>query len=194
MDLSPNDALIVVDIQNDFCEGGAVPVKGTEALAGSLSALARRVQAANVRIIATQDWHTENHVTFSNDPDGGKWPSHCVQGTVGAAFHSDLNLPVGSLVVRKGNDPKIDARSVFTGSTLEESLKRYEVERLFICGVPTELTVLETSLEAVSLGFKVFVVEDEIAALTDDSKEISAALEKMKAAGVELVASTDLAT
>lgn len=193
MELSLNDTLLVVDIQNDFCEGGAVPVEGAAALAGDLTALSRRVQSAGGRVIATQDWHPEHHISFTSySGGGGKWPQHCVQGTEGAKFHSDLNLPVGSIVIRKGADPRIDAQSAFPGSTLEETLKRYSVERLFICGVPTELTVLETALDARSFGFEVFVIEDGIAALTRDAAEVARAIEKMKTAEVQFVVSGDL--
>lgn len=191
MELSLTDALIVVDIQNDFCDGGAVPVEGSLALVKSLTALSRRVQSAGGRVIATQDWHTDKHLSFT--ANGGKWPQHCVQGTEGADFHPKLNLPVGSIVIRKGADPKIDAQSAFTESTLEETLKRHSVERLFICGVPTELTVLETALDARSLGFKTFVVEDGIAALTREAAEVARAIEKMKTAEIGFVTGGDLA-
>ena len=190
MELSLTDALIVVDIQNDFCEGGAVPVEGAATLAKSLTALSRRIQSAGVRVIATQDWHADDHISFVGN--GGKWPRHCVQGTNGAKFHADLNMPVGSTVVRKGASPKVDALSAFTGSALEETLRRYSVDRLFICGVPTELTVLETALDARSLGFETCVIEDGIAALTRDSAEIAGAIEKMKTAEIVLVNSSEL--
>ena len=96
-------------------------------------------------------------------------------------------------MIRKGVDPQIDAQSAFTESTLEETLRRYLVERLFICGVPAELTVLETALDAMSLGFKTFVVEDGIAALTTQPVEITRAIDKMKAAQIEFVTGHTLA-
>ncbi|MCH8116325.1 MAG: isochorismatase family protein [Chloroflexi bacterium] len=192
MELSLTDALIVIDIQNDFCEGGTVPVEGALALVKSLTTLSRRVQSVGGRVIATQDWHTEKHLSFVEN--GGKWPLHCVQGTEGANFHPNLKLPVGSIVIRKGADPKIDAQSAFAESTFEETLRRHSVERLFICGVPAELTVLKTALDARSLGFETLVVEDGIAALTRDAAEVARAIEKMKTAGIEFVTSTELAT
>jgi nicotinamidase/pyrazinamidase len=191
MKLSLTDALIVIDIQNDFCDGGAVPVEGALALAMTLTTLSRRVQAAGGRVIATQDWHTEEHLSFAGN--GGRWPQHCVQGMHGANFHPSFRLPVGSLVIRKGADPKIDAQSAFTESTLEGTLRRHSVERLFICGVPTELTVLETALDARLLGFQTFVVEDGIAALTRKSTEVARAIEKMKTAEIEFVTVSELA-
>ena len=191
MELSLTDALIVVDIQNDFCDGGAVPVAGALALVKSLTTLSRRVQSTGGRVIATQDWHTEKHLSFAEN--GGKWPQHCVQGMGGANIHPNLKLPVGSIVIRKGANPKVDAQSAFTESTLEETLRRHSVERLFICGVPTELTVLETALDARSLGFETFVVEDGIAALTRKVTEIARAIEKMKTAEIEFVTSAELA-
>ena len=190
MELSLTDALIVIDIQNDFCEGGTVPVEGALALVKSLTTLSRRVQSVGGRVIATQDWHTEKHLSFVEN--GGKWPLHCVQGTEGANFHPNLKLPVGSIVIRKGADPKIDAQSAFAESTFEETLRRHSVERLFICGVPAELTVLKTALDARTRGFETLVVEDGIAALTRDAAEVARAIEKMKTAENGFVTSTEL--
>ena len=191
MKISPADVLIVVDIQNDFLDGGAVPVEGALALVKDLTTLSRRVHSAGGRVIATQDWHTDKHLSFAEH--GGKWPAHCVQGMEGADLHADLKLPVGSIVIRKGTDPKVEAQSAFSQTTLEETLRRHSVERIFICGVPTELTVLETALDARSLGFETFVVEDRIAALTRDEEEVARAIEKMKEAEIVFVKGSDLA-
>lgn len=182
MDLSSTDALIIVDMQNDYCSDGSVPVAGAAALVKTLSDLSRRVMSRGRRVQVTQDWHTDKHLSFSEN--GGTWPQHFVQGTKGAELHSELNLPVGSLVIRKGADRRIEARSAFTESKLLETLQRFSVERVYICGVPTELTVLETALEANSLGFTTFAVEDGIAALTQDAAEV---------AGIELISRDELA-
>lgn len=192
MDLSPTDALIIVDIQNDFCEDGSVPVAGALELVKVLSDLSRRVKSRGGRVIATQDWHTDKHLSFSEN--GGQWPQHCVQGTNGAQLHPELKLPVGSIVIRKGTNPKVEARSAFTESTLLESLRRFSVERVFVCGVPTEITVLETALEANSLGFGTYVVEDGVAALAQDNAEAAEAIEKMKSVGIDFVSRTELAS
>ena len=191
MDLSSTDALIIVDMQNDYCSDGSVPVAGAAALVKTLSDLSRRVMSPSGRVLMTQDWHTDKHLSFSEN--GGTWPQHFVQGTKGAELHSELNLPVGSLVIRKGADRRIEARSAFTESKLLETLQRFSVERVYICGVPTELTVLETALEANSLGFTTFAVEDGIAALTQDAAEVAGAIEKMKDAGIELISRDELA-
>lgn len=192
MDLSPTDALIIVDIQNDYCEDGSMPVAGALELVKVLSNLSRRVKSRGGRVIATQDWHTDKHLSFSEN--GGQWPQHCVQGTNGAQLHPELKLPVGSIVIRKGTNPKVEARSAFTESTLLESLRRFSVERVFVCGVPTEITVLETALEANSLGFGTYVVEDGVAALAQDNAEAAEAIEKMKSVGIEFVSGTELAS
>ena len=191
MDLSSTDALIIVDMQNDYCSDGSVPVAGAAALVKTLSDLSRRVMSRGRRVQVTQDWHCDKHLSFSEN--GGTWPQHFVQGTKGAGLHSELNLPVGSLVKRKGTDRRIEARSAFTESKLLETLQRFSVERVYICGVPTELTVLETALEANSLGFTTFAVEDGIAALTQDAAEVAGAVEKMKDAGIELISRDELA-
>ena len=192
MDLSPTDALIIVDIQNDYCEDGSMPVAGALELVKVLSNLSRRVKSRGGRVIATQDWHTDKHFSFSEN--GGQWPQHCVQGTNGAQLHPELKLPVGSIVIRKGTNPKVEARSAFTESTLLETLRRFSAERVFVCGVPTEITVLETALEANSLGFGTYVVEDGVAALATDNAEAAEAIEKMKSVGIEFVSGTELAS
>ena len=191
MDLSSTDALIIVDMQNDYCSDGSVPVAGAAALVKTLSDLSRRVMSSGGRVLVTQDWPSDKHLSFSEN--SGTWPQHCVQGTKGAELHSELNLPVGSLVKRKGVDRRIEARSAFTESKLLETLQRFSVERVYICGVPTELTVLETALEANSLGLTTFAVEDGIAALTQDAAEVAGAIEKMKDAGIELISRDELA-
>ena len=114
MDLSSTDALIIVDMQNDYCSEGSVPVTGAAALVKTLSDLSRRVMSRGGRVLVTEDWHTDKHLSFSEN--GGTWQQHCVQGTKGAELHSELNLPVDSLVIRKGADRRIEARSVFTES------------------------------------------------------------------------------
>lgn len=143
-----------------------------------------------MRLIAIQYWHPKEHVSFLEN--GGTRLKHCVEGSDGARFHPRLKMPVGSLVVRAGTDAGIAATSAFSASTLNTALERYGVERLFICGVPAEHTVLETALDSKVHEYNTIVVEDGIAPLSSSRSEVESAAEKMKSAGVLFVKKADL--
>jgi nicotinamidase/pyrazinamidase len=182
---SDTDALIIVDVQNDFCPGGSLAVKGGDRVASTLSELAAHFKAMGGRLFATQDWHPERHSSFKER--GGPWPPHCVQGSKGAEFHPDLKLPVGTSVVRKGSDPQVDAYSGFLDSNLEERLRRVGVKRLFVGGLATDYCVLNTVLDARALGFETFVITDAVAAVNVSPGDGEKALQKMKDNGAKTV-------
>ncbi len=184
MKLGESDALIIVDVQNDFCPGGSLAVEGGDEIATALSGLAMHFRMSSARIFATQDWHPENHSSFNDN--GGPWPPHCVQGSKGAEFHENLELPIGTSIVRKGANPEVDAYSGFLDSTLEEQLRRTDIKRLFVGGLATDYCVLNTVLDARALDFDVFVVEDAIAAVNAEAEDGEKAVEKMKGAGAEM--------
>lgn len=184
MKLKSTDALIVVDVQNDFCPGGSLPVAGGDQVAKTMSGAAERFKVAGGRVYATQDWHPADHSSFLDQ--GGPWPPHCVQGTKGALFHPELRLPVGSAVVRKGADPKVDAYSGFRDSLLEESLKRAGVKRVFVGGLATDYCVLNTVLDALELRFEAYVLADAVAAVDVKPGDGEAAMKKMQEAGAKL--------
>lgn len=183
MKLDESDALIVVDVQNDFCPGGSLAVEGGDQVASTLSDLALHFRIKGARIFATQDWHPDNHSSFKDQ--GGPWPPHCVQGTYGAEFHENLRLPIGTSTVRKGANPEVDAYSGFLDSTLEEQLRRGEIKRVFIGGLATDYCVLNTVLDALKLKFDVFLIEDAIAAVNVEPDDGTAAVQKMNDAGAE---------
>jgi nicotinamidase/pyrazinamidase len=184
MKLKDTDALLLVDVQNDFCPGGSLAVPGGDKVAESLSGPAARFKAAGARVYASQDWHPAGHSSFKEQ--GGPWPAHCVQGSHGARIHSGLRLPLGTAIVRKGTNPNVDAYSAFLDSNLEEALRRGNVKRIFVGGLATDYCVLNTVLDAQRLGFEAYVLEDAIAAMNVNAGDEAGALQKMRDAGAKL--------
>lgn len=190
MRLKNNDALIIVDVQNDFCPGGALATENGADVATTMTDLARRFSQKNLRVYATQDWHPAGHSSFQEQ--GGPWPEHCVQDSPGAEFHPNLKLPVGSSIVRKGTDMEVDAYSGFLDSNLEDLLKAAGVERVVVGGIATEYCVLNTVLDARKLGFETYVLKDGIAAVNVEEGDGAKAIEKMEEAGAEMISVDDL--
>ena len=184
MKLTESDALIIVDVQNDFCPGGSLAVEGGDVVARTLSGLAAYFRMKGARTYATQDWHPEKHSSFQ--AQGGPWPAHCVQGSTGAEFHPDLQLPIGTAIVRKGTDLAVDAYSGFLDSNLEEQLKRVDAKRLFVGGLATDYCVLNTVLDGVARGFETYLITDAIAAVNNAPDDGEKAVQKMKDAGAKL--------
>jgi len=181
MKISNRDALIIVDVQNDFCPGGSLPAPHGDKVASVLADAAARFAQRGGRVAATQDWHPEGHASFKEQ--GGPWPVHCVQGSHGAAFHSNLNLPKGTLVVQKGSDPKVDAYSGFIDSDLETRLRNAGVQRVFVGGLVTEFCVFHTVKDAVEKGFETYILTDAIDAVNVHPGDGGRAIEEMKALG-----------
>jgi nicotinamidase/pyrazinamidase len=132
----PTDALVVVDIQKDFCPGGALAVEEGDKIVPLLNRAIEEARRQGARIIASRDWHPPKHVSFR--PQGGPWPVHCVQDTDGAAFCPDLNLPPGTPVVDKGVSPDRDNYSAFDETGLTEDLKQQGVDRIWVGGTITQ--------------------------------------------------------
>ena len=181
MKLSESDALIVVDVQNDFCPGGSLAVPTGERVASTLTDAAARFSQVGARVVATQDWHPPGHSSFSEQ--GGPWPPHCVQGSRGAEFHPNLRLPDGYIGVKKGGDPEVDAYSGFLDSDLEEQLRRAGVERVFVGGLATDYCVLNTVLDALARGFETYLLTDAIGAVDVEPGDGLRAIERMVEAG-----------
>jgi nicotinamidase/pyrazinamidase len=202
------DALIVVDVQNDFCPGGRLAVQKGDEVVPLVNVLAARF--ANV--VLTQDWHPAGHSSFATSHPGTKpfdsirlaygeqvlWPDHCVQGSDGAALHKNLAVPHAQLVVRKGWHKEIDSYSAFleadrkTRTGLEGYLEERGVKRVFVCGLATDFCVAWTALDARKSGFAAAVVEDACRAI-DMQGSLAAARAKMKKAGVASVLAADFA-
>ena len=190
MDLSERDALIIVDVQNDFCPGGALPVATGMDVASTMSLVANTFQARGGRVYATQDWHPTDHSSF--EAQGGPWPVHCVQDTPGADLHPAMVLPAGVTIVRKGTSPDKDAYSGFIDSDLEAQLKEAGVTRVFVGGLATDYCVLNTVLDAVGNGFETHVLSDAIGAVDVQPGDGERAIEKMGDAGARFMTTMEL--
>lgn len=199
-----SDVLLVVDVQNNFCAGGALAVPGGEDIVGLINRLGRRF--ANV--VLTQDWHPAGHSSFASTHEGKApfetttmpygpqilWPDHCVQGTNGAAFHADLDIPHAALVVRKGFRPDIDSYSAFfendqrTATALGGYLLERRLSRVYLCGLATDFCVHFSALDARRQGFEAILIEDACRAI-DLEGSLAAARTAMKGAGVTIIQS-----
>ena len=152
LDLDSDDAVIVVDVQRDFCPGGALPVAGGDEV---IPVLQRWIDAAAARgatVVASRDWHPPGHASFA--ARGGPWPPHCIQGTPGAALCPGLRLPLGALVVTKGADPDTDQYSAFDRTGLGRTLRLRGIARVWVGGLAEEVCVRATVLDAVREGFE----------------------------------------
>lgn len=150
--------LIIVDVQNDFCPGGALPVPRGNEVIPILNKYIEIFNSKKLPIYATRDWHPENHISFK--ARGGLWPPHCIQGTWGAQFHPNLNTPPHTIVISKATEPDKEAYSGFEGTNLEADLKSKKVKRVFIGGLATDYCVKETIMDALKMGFETIFLED----------------------------------
>ncbi len=184
MDIGPNDALIVVDAQNDFAPGGALPVNDARLIVPAINDLAPFFE----HIVFSRDWHPSDHCSFAVDPDlvDGSWPPHCVQDTPGAEFLGDLHVPVDAIIVSKGMNPDKEAYSGFQDSDLADILRRREVRRVFVCGLATDYCVKATALDAKGLGFEVVVLLDACRGIDSPRGSIDQALDELREASIVL--------
>jgi len=196
-----NHALIVIDVQNDFCPGGALAVDGGDQIVAPINAMMADFDA----VILTQDWHPPDHSSFAaNHPDAAPfsvvqmpygaqvlWPTHCVQGTGGAAFHAGLRTDPADLIIRKGYRRAIDSYSAFfendheTATGLHGYLKSRAISRLTLVGLATDFCVGFSAIDAVGLGYDVTVAQNACRAIDLDGS-LAKSLGDMKAAGVSL--------
>jgi nicotinamidase/pyrazinamidase len=183
---TPSDALVVVDPQNDFLPGGALPVADGERIFTPINA----VMPMFSHVFATRDWHPENHRYFSKF--GGPWPIHCLQNTHGAKFSSRLKTQFLDEIVSKGVDPDTDGYSGFAGTDLAQHLRDLGVKRVFVCGLATDYCVKATAIEAAENGFESVVLTDAIAAVNVRSDDEAEALAAMRASGVELATTSQV--
>lgn len=201
MPQATSTALIMIDIQNDFCPGGSLAVEGGDQIVDTVNGLQDDYP---VRIL-TQDWHPSNHSSFADNHEDAEpfsmtempygpqvlWPRHCVQGTAGAAFKSGLNTDKADLIIRKGINPKIDSYSAFfendhkTPTGLEGYLRERGVSKLVMVGLATDFCVRFSAVDAVKLGFQVTVLQDACRAIDMDGS-LAVALEEMDSLGVLL--------
>lgn len=188
-------ALILVDVQNDFCPGGALPVANGDRVVEPLNRAAERFAAAALPVVATRDWHPARTVHFQTF--GGAWPVHCVQGSLGAAFHPALRLPPRTFLLFKGIDDQSDGYSAFDGVTpsgesLTELLIKLGIDHLCIGGLATDYCVRATVLQAKNQALAVTVLIDAIAGVDLQPGDSERALAEMQQTGARLLNVDDL--
>ena len=181
------DALIVVDVQRDFCAGGALPVPDGDEV---VSVLNQWLRKAHVLKVATRDWHPANHCSFREQ--GGPWPPHCVQGTAGAELHARLAAKRLDAIVSGATDPSAEAYSGFQGTDLLQILRDNDIARLWIGGLATEYCVRATVMDALQHGFSVFVIEDAIRGIEAHPGDVAEACLEMENAGAHFVESDEV--
>jgi nicotinamidase/pyrazinamidase len=182
--LSEGDALLIVDVQNDFCPGGALPIEEGDAVVPILNGWIAAAWKAGVPIYASRDWHHRTHLSF--DAQGGPWPPHCLEGTDGAAFHDGLALPEGTIVVTKGTRFDKDQYSAFDETGLAADLEKHGVRRVWIGGLALDVCVRATALDAAKAGFEVHLIKAATRPVTREGG--AKALAEMAEAGVKIEA------
>ena len=195
-----SQALLVIDVQNDFCPGGALAVEGGDEIVAGINTL----MADFKTVILTQDWHPARHSSFASSHDAEPmsmtdmpygpqvlWPDHCIQGSIGAQFHADLTVDRADLIIRKGFNPAIDSYSAFfendktTPTGLQGYLRTRGINRVTLVGLATDYCVNYSAVDAARLGFDTIVREDLCRAIDFDGS-LKAARAEMKVAGVNL--------
>lgn len=200
--IGEGDLLLVIDLQNDFCAGGALAVAGADELVPAINRLAEGF----AHVALTQDWHPPGHRSFAASHPGRRpfetvrlaygeqtlWPEHCVQNTPGAEFHPQLAIPQAELILRKGYRAEVDSYSAFhendrcTPTGLAGYLRERGLRRLFLAGLATDVCVHYTALDARLAGFETVLLLDACRAIDRDGS-LAAALAAMRAAGVEIL-------
>jgi nicotinamidase/pyrazinamidase len=183
-------ALLIVDVQNDFCPGGALAVPGGDRVVPVLNHHIAGAVGQGLPIYASRDWHPA--VTRHFKPFGGPWPPHCVEGSPGASFHEDLRLPASAIVISKGQDPESPGYSVFEGytagsRTFLSDLRDRQVNHLYVGGLATDYCVKASVLDARRAGFDVTVLSDAVAGVDVQPGDSARAIEEMRRAGADLL-------
>ena len=184
-------ALVIVDVQNDFCPGGALPVSEGDMVVPVLNRYISIFEAAGFPVYATRDLHPAKTIHFK--PYGGFWPSHCVEGTNGADFHPGLKLPEGTVVITKGRSEVEDSYSGFQGRDpagfiFAESLRAGGVQRLYVGGLATDYCVRATVLDGLKAGFKVTLLIDAVKGVDVKEGDSDRAVQEMRRNGAEVKA------
>ncbi|ALK97835.1 nicotinamidase [Massilia sp. WF1] len=179
--LDETDALLIIDLQNDFLPGGALGVAGGHEVVAPINHLIELFRAQGLPIVASRDWHPRDHCSFA--AQGGPWPPHCVAGTPGAEFTAELALPDEAIVVSKADTAAVDAYSAFAGTDLAARLRALGVERVTVCGLATDYCVLNTVTDALEEGFDAILVPEAMRAVDVKPGDGTRALDRMVARG-----------
>ncbi len=203
-----DSALIVIDVQNDFCPGGRLAIKDGDKVIPIINDISCKFH----KIIATQDWHPQSHISFAKNHPGKNpndvveingikqvlWPEHCVMGTRGADFHSDLSTIKFNLILRKGTNPKIDSYSAFTENDkktitgLEGYLRGLGISRPFFCGLATDYCVFCSAMDATRLGFESSVIIDACRGVDVPENNVKKSIDTMQENGINIIISKEL--
>ena len=205
--------LLIIDVQNDFCPGGALAVNDGDAVTAPLNAVSRALAEKGGRVAATQDWHCAGHISFASSAQGKKpgdvidtslvkgqvlWPDHCVQGTAGAAFHAALDLNPVSMIIRKGFRQNLDSYSAFfendkqTSTGLEGWIKSLGIETVIMGGIATDYCVFFSAMDCKNAGFNTIIASDAVRGVGFPEGSVENAVSEMKKAGIEFLSSNEL--
>jgi nicotinamidase/pyrazinamidase len=207
--ISESDALLVIDIQNDFLPGGALAVPKGDKIIPGINSL-RDIFVKNNQIIFTQDWHPSGHFSFASVHEGKNpfdpysapglgpilWPDHCVQGQLGASFSEDITSDMATMILRKGYHLKIDSYSAFlendkqTNTGLDAYLKSHNVSRVFICGLAFDYCVKYTAIDAMSFGYESYVILDLTLPVEIDQSINRALIDNLSSKGIKFIKSS----
>ena len=188
-------ALLIVDVQNDFCPGGALGIKDGDKIIPAINKYIKIFAPKKLPIFASRDWHPKKTTHFKKF--GGVWPVHCVQGTKGAEFHPKLKLPKEAILLYKGMDPRKDSYSAFqaedtNGMLLPNLLKMFGIEELYIGGLATDYCVKFTTHDAIREGFKVKILLDAIKGVNLKPNDSEIAIREMVKIGVKKITLKDM--
>ncbi|MBI5327178.1 MAG: nicotinamidase [Deltaproteobacteria bacterium] len=193
--MEKKSALVIIDVQNDFCPGGALPVPEGDKVVPVLNKYIKMFQKAGLVIYASRDWHPEKTQHFKQF--GGLWPPHCIQGTKGAEFHPGLKLPLHTVIVTKGENPNEDSYSGFQARNYEkkpftDSLREKGIKHVYVGGLATDYCVRATVLDALKQGFNVTVLIDAIKGVDIKPGDSAEAIKEMEGAGANKAVLADL--
>ncbi len=183
--LHSDDALLVVDCQNDFFPGGALAVPAGDEILPVVNRLMAACHAAGGTVVLTRDWHPADHCSFQ--PRGGAWPAHCVRGTAGADLHAGLQPPSVAMIVHKATSSDRDTYSAFDGTDLAANLRRRGVRRLVVVGLALEYCVKATLLDGLKAGFEAVLALDGTRAVNLNPNDSDAAVDEIRTAGAHIV-------
>jgi nicotinamidase/pyrazinamidase len=181
--LKTGDALLIIDVQIDFCPGGSLPIEEGDQVVPILNEWIEAARVKEIPVYASRYWHPIKHPSFKEN--GGLWPVHCLQDSLGAAFHPDLNLPEGTVLISKGVRFDQDQNSAFDQTGLAVQLRKDGIRRLYVGGLAEEVCVLATVLDACREGFETVLIRDATRSITQESGR--AARETMRSAGAQFI-------
>ncbi len=208
MSIKNKNALIIIDLQNDFCPGGALEVRDGD----KIIPIINKIQGKFYKIIATQDWHPKDHISFASNYQGKKiydvikidnveqvlWPDHCVRGTYGAELHKDLRTGNINLILRKGTDKNIDSYSAFiendkkTLTGLSGYLNSLKIKQIFLVGLATDYCVYYSAMDALKFGYDTYVIIDACRGVDVPNNNVKRVIDIMKNNGIKIIKSTDI--